>query len=209
MPDPFSVIFLPGGTAAALVLFVGPLILLRQFLWRREARRRNARLRCARCEAPLAIDDLFLFHGAHVCGQCATTLRRRFRIAIPVALVAAATFAVSSFSAFGYLLGSGRTGLDWWLDGRWIPLLLPSAGLAAATLLFLKLGRRANRLRDAGPWGELAAAEIQESDLFSRRITTLAADGRASEAAAGPPLHGLGQGVCGGPAAASYLNGHC
>lgn len=179
MIDPFAAIFVPGGTAAGIVLFAGPLVWLRQRLWRRQARVRNAALQCARCEARLAIDDLYLFHGAHVCGRCASTLRRRFMFAVPLALVVATGFGISSFTAFAHLVGSGRTELAWWLDGRWIPLLLPSVGLAAATWLFLRLGRRANAQRDAGPWLALEDRDIREWDLFRRRITTPAADERS------------------------------
>ncbi len=172
MVDPLAVIFIPGGTAAALVLFVGPLLVLRQWQWRREARRRNAQLRCARCGSLLAIDDLFTFHGAHVCGGCATTLRRRFRIAIPAALAVAAGFGITSFTALLASLTSGGPGLSWWLDGRWIPLLLPSAGLAAATIAFLRLSRRANRRRDAAAWSELESGDVRSWDLFRRRVAT-------------------------------------
>ncbi len=173
MIDPLSVIFVPGGTAAALVLFVGPLLLLRQRLWIREARRRNAQLHCARCDSLLVIDDLFTFQGAHVCGRCATTLRRRFRIAIPAALAVAAGFGITSVTALVASVTAGGPGLSWWLDGRWIPLLLPSAGLAAATIAFLRLGRRANRLREAAPWAELDSGDVRSWDLFRRRSTTL------------------------------------
>lgn len=176
MIDPLSVIFVPGGTAAALVLFVGPLLILRQTLWRREARRRNAHLRCARCEAPLAIDELFLFHGAHVCDRCATTLRRRFQVAVPAVLAIAAGFGISSFTALVASVASGGPGLAWWLDGRWIPLLLPSAGLAIATIAFLRLGKRANQQKEAAPWVELEAGDVRSWDLFRRRITTLEVD---------------------------------
>jgi hypothetical protein len=178
MTDPFAVVFVPGGTAAAIVLFAGPLLWLRQHLWRRRARRRNAALQCARCQSPLAIDELFLFHGAHVCGSCASTLRRRFSLAVPAALLVATGFGISSFTAFTHLVGSGRTEIAWWLDGRWIPLLLPSIGLAAATWLFLRLGRRANLRRDAEPWLALEGQDVRDWDLFRRRITTLAADER-------------------------------
>lgn len=136
MADPFAVIFLPGGTAAAILLLAGP--------------------------------GLHLFQGAHVCGTCASTRRRRFRFANPALLVMAAGFGVSSFSAFAQLVGSGRTELGWWLDGRWIPLLLPSVGVAAATWLFIKWGRRANRLRDAGPWRDLHESDVRDWILFRR-----------------------------------------
>lgn len=174
MIDPLSVIFVPGGTAAALLLFVGPLVALRQYLWRRDARRRNAALQCARCGASLVIDDLYLFNGAHVCGGCATTLRRRLGVAVPLALLVAGGFAVSSFSALFVSLTGGGPGLSWWLDGRWIPLLLPSAGLAAATVALLKLGQRANRLRNAAAWVELEAGDLRTWQLSRRRDPTLA-----------------------------------
>lgn len=37
MTDPFAVVFVPGGAAAAIVLFAGPLLWLRQHLWKRRA----------------------------------------------------------------------------------------------------------------------------------------------------------------------------
>lgn len=173
MIDPLSVIFVPGGIAAALVLFVGPLLALRQLQWRRQARLRNAQFKCARCDAPLAIDALHLFQGAHICSSCATTLRRRFQIVIPTALAVAVGFGVSSLSAFVVSATSGGPELAWWLDGRWIPLLLPSVGFAGATLAFVRLSQRANRLRQAAPWVELEAGDVRRWDLFRRRITTV------------------------------------
>lgn len=169
MLDPLTVIFVPGGTAAALVLFAGPLLALRQRLWHRAARRRNASFRCARCAAPLVIDDLFLFHGAHVCGTCARTLRQRFRVAIPAALAVALGFGISSLTALVVSATSGGPELSWWLDGRWIPLLLPSVGLAAATLAFLRVAERANRRRESAPWVELEAGDVRRWDLFRLR----------------------------------------
>jgi hypothetical protein len=173
MIDPLAVIFVPGGTAAALVLFVGPLLVLRQWQWRRQARARNARLRCARCEATLAIDELHLFQGAHICLGCATTLRSRFRIAVPAALTVALGFGISSLSALVVSLTSGGPEFSWWLDGRWIPLLLPSVGLGAATVAFLHFSQRANRLRASAPWVELEPGEVRRWDLFRRRLTTV------------------------------------
>lgn len=169
MPDPLSLIFVPGGTAAAIVLFGTPLVLLLLKRWRHVARRRNRSFRCARCEAPLAIDDLYLLGGAHVCGDCATTWRRRLRVAVPAALVVAAGLAVSSFSALVASTARGGPGLAWWLDSRWIPLLLPSVGLAAATLLAMRLGIRANARRRAAAWAELEDGDARRWDLFRLR----------------------------------------
>ena len=173
MMDPLSVVFVPGGIAAALVLFVGPLLALRQRQWRRQARARNAHFRCARCDAGLTIDALHLFQGAHICHDCATTLRSRFLIAVPTVLSIALGFGVSSLTAMVVSLTSGGPEFSWWLDGRWIPLLLPSVGLGAATFAFLRLSQRANRLRSTAPWVELEPGEVQRWDLFRRRLTTV------------------------------------
>lgn len=174
MIDPLSVIFVPGGTAAALVLFAGPLVVLLQRRWRREARRRNARFHCARCQAPLAIDDLFLFNGAHVCGRCADTWRRRLRFLVPTVLTVAVGFGISSLSALVASTVSGGPGLGWWLDGRWIPLLLPSVGLAGALFAAMRLGIRANHRRREAAWVELEAGDVRRWDLFRTRTTTIA-----------------------------------
>ena len=169
MVDPLSVIFLPGAVAAALVLFVGPLLVIRQIQWRRRARERNARFHCARCQATLAVDVLHLFHGAHICANCATTLRRRFLVAIPVTLLVALGFRISSFTALVTSHTPGGPEFTRWLDGRWIPLTLPSLGLAGLTYAFVRLSQRANRLRQRTPWNELEAGDVRRWDLFRQR----------------------------------------
>lgn len=166
MIDPLSMIFVPGGTLAAMAVFVSPLLVLRHVLWRREARRLNNETRCARCGDRLAIDALFLYAGAYHCSVCATKLRRRFTVAIPVLLLGALGFGVSSGTAFIASLTGGGPELAWWFDGRWIPLLLPSVGVAATTVLLVKLGKRANLLRSSAAWAEVEPGDVRTWHLF-------------------------------------------
>jgi len=166
MIDPLAVIFLPGGAVAALALFVGPLVVLRHHLWRRKARQLNARRCCARCGDELEIDELYLYFGTYVCAQCAPALRRRLTIVIPMTLLAATVFGVSSAAAFFASMRSGGPELAWWLDGRWIPLLLPSVGVATLTGTIVTLGKRANRLRNAAVWREVDPGDAKRWHLF-------------------------------------------
>lgn len=144
--DPVSVIFVPGAIAAALAL-LSPVALLGHRFWRRRGFERNDERRCGRCRATFSVaDDLYRASGVLVCARCASTLRRRISILIPGALATAATLGVSSGVALWLIESSGGFGLSWWLDTRWIPLLLPSVGTFGATILTVRAAKRANEV---------------------------------------------------------------
>jgi hypothetical protein len=81
-----------------------------------------------------------------ICERCAHTLRRRLGVAFPVIAGGVILFALTSGTAFVTSLARGGPGLGWWLDGRWIPLLLPSIGVAGITVAAVAMSKRANRL---------------------------------------------------------------
>ena len=165
--DPLSVIFVPGGAVAALVL-LSPVGIVLERLWRARGRRRNATHTCARCAVRFALsDDRFWFAGLLVCSSCATTLRRRLRIALPALAAVASTFALTSGTALAVSLARNGPSLGWWLDGRWIPLLLPSVGLGLAAASVIALGKRANRLA-AGSWSTSLPSPCESSPVADR-----------------------------------------
>ena len=150
MLDPLSVIFVPGSLAAMLAT-LSPIGVLAHRWWRSRGLQRNARRCCGRCDAAFAVaDELYWFGGLLVCAGCAATLRRRLAVALPAAAAVAGTFALTSGSALAVSLAGGGPELAWWLDGRWIPLLLPSVGVALATAGLVVRGKRANRLAADG-----------------------------------------------------------
>jgi len=154
--DPLSVIFIPGGYAAALVL-LSPLSVLAHRWWQRRGRARNADRGCGRCATTFTLtDELYWFSGLLVCAPCAAALRRRLTIGLKAVAALTGLFALTSGGALALSVAQGGPGLGWWLDGRWIPLLLPSVGLGLATATVVARGKRANRLAAAVSRTQLA-----------------------------------------------------
>jgi hypothetical protein len=146
--DPLAVIFIPGALAAGALLFGAPLAAIGYLAWRWQARRRVGRGSCGRCGESLAGDAArFLVTGVLICEPCADTLRRRLRIALPMVTIAATVFAITSSTAFVVSRLRGGPRLEWWLDGRWIPLSLPSVGIGLLTWGAIAVSKRMNRLR--------------------------------------------------------------
>ena len=169
--DPLSVIFVPGAVAAALAL-LSPVGVLALRWWQRRGRGRNGVRRCARCAAAFSVaDELYWFGGLLVCAGCATTVRRCLVVGLPALAVTAGAFAVSSGTALAVSVAQGGPGLEFWLASRWIPLLLPSAGLAAATGVLVALGKRANRL--AAGSSATALHPGRHPDAIGRMMTQL------------------------------------
>jgi hypothetical protein len=145
---PLAVIFIPGGLTAGALLFGAPVVAVGYLAWRWRARRRIERGSCGRCGESFATDAArFLVTGMLICEPCAHTLRRRLRIGLPVITIAATVFAITSGTAFVVSRLRGGPGFDWWLDGRWIPLSLPSIGIGMLTVAAIAFGKRMNRLR--------------------------------------------------------------
>ena len=146
--DPLAAIFIPGGLTAGALLFGAPLASIAYLAWRWRARRRVGRGSCGRCGELFAGDAArFLVTGVLICETCADTLRRRLRIALPVVTIAATMFAITSAAAFVVSRLRGGPPLEWWLDGRWIPLSLPSVGIGLLTWGAVAVSKRMNRLR--------------------------------------------------------------
>jgi hypothetical protein len=125
--DPLAVVFIPGGLTAAALLFGAPAAMIGHLIWRRRAQRRAARHACGHCgQALLTEADQFLVTGIRICEPCALAFRRRLHLALPLITITAAIFAVTSATAFAFSVRHGGPELSWWLDGRWIPLILPS-----------------------------------------------------------------------------------
>lgn len=70
-------------------------------------------------------------------------------IGLPAAAAAAGLFALTSGGALVASVAQGGPGFGWWLDGRWIPLLLPSLCLGLAAVALVVRGKRSNRLAAA------------------------------------------------------------
>ncbi len=70
-------------------------------------------------------------------------------IGLPAAAAAAGLFALTSGGALVASVAQGGPGFGWWLDGRWIPLLLPSLCLGLAAVALVARGKRSNRLETA------------------------------------------------------------
>ena len=163
MIHPLEVIFWSGAAAIALTL-VSPLFMLRHAVWRRRAEQLNAHSRCGRCGQQLPIDSLYLYAGKYVCPSCAVSLRRMLSFILPAATGTAVLLAVSSGSALLISRLTGGPGLDWWLDWRWIPLMLPSVGTAVATAFAVSARRRANLLKNNVPPDLVAAGVPFDTD---------------------------------------------
>jgi hypothetical protein len=156
--DPLAVIFIPGGLTAAALVFGAPVAAMGYLAWRWRARRRVGRGACGRCGESFAADgERFLATGVVICEPCAHTLRGRLRITLPLVALGATVFAVTSGSAFVLSLLRGGPHLEWWLDGRWIPLLLPSAGIGLLTWGMVAAGKRANRVATAAAFTRLGS----------------------------------------------------
>ncbi|HEY0971798.1 MAG TPA: hypothetical protein VGE02_12590 [Gemmatimonadales bacterium] len=113
--DPLTVIFVPGGYAAALVL-LSPLGVLAHRWWRRRGLQRNADRCCGRCAARFTLaDELYWFSGLLVCATCAAALRRRMKVGLPVVATVAGMFALTSGGALALSVAQGGPGLHWWL----------------------------------------------------------------------------------------------
>lgn len=146
--DPLALVF-GLGASAMIAGMAAPIVFVRSLIWRRRAKSRNRQAACGQCGVSLveASEGPFLYSGIFVCGACAETLRRRLTIALP-ALVGVVLVA-GVLSAVGFLLGgplAGGPSLQWWLDGRWIALTLPSVGLGGAGWLILRHSKRRNQL---------------------------------------------------------------
>ena len=145
--DPLRVIFVPGGLVATAMLVGLPVAAAIYGIWRWRAQRRVARGGCGRCGTAFASADAqYLVTGVTICERCANRLRRRLGVALPVITAGVVLFALTSGTAFITSLVRGGPELGWWLDGRWIPLLLPSLGVAGITAAAVALSKRANRL---------------------------------------------------------------
>jgi hypothetical protein len=159
--DPLALVFIPG--AAAMVAgMASPFVLLGHFFWRRRAKSRNRRAACGRCGASLvdAPSGSYLYFGIFICSDCADTLRRRLKVALPT--LGGAVVVAGVISATGFLFGgptAGGPGLDWWLNWRWFPLVLPSAGLGGASWLVIAHAKRRNRLEQGSATLELPPDE--------------------------------------------------
>src|SRR5262245_9121196 len=106
--NPLTVIFVPGGLTAATMLFGAPLVAAGYAAWRWRALRRVARGGCGRCGATLAADGTrFLVTGVAICEPCASTLRRRLTVGLPVIAAGVCVFALSSGAAFVTSLATG------------------------------------------------------------------------------------------------------
>jgi hypothetical protein len=159
--DPHTVIFLPGGTIFGVILFSGPLAALAFSWWRRRARARIAKACCGNCGQRFDFaQQQYLVAGIEICEPCASTMKRALRVVLPTIAVSAVVFAITSGTAFAIAITSRLSSLDWWLDGRWIPLLTPSVGVASLTWLLIKLGKRANRAAEATPQLSRHVAEL-------------------------------------------------
>ena len=154
MPDLLAFVFVPAA-ATMLGLLAAPAVYVRHLFWRRSARRLNASTRCGLCRGPLGIETMFLYGGAYVCRGCAERTTRRLRIVLPLAVGGAALLAITSLSAMVLSIATGGPDLAWWLSGPWwlggtlLPVALPAVGLATATLVAIRGGRRLNQLRNA------------------------------------------------------------
>ena len=165
MPDPLRLVFALAETAVLGVAAI-PVGLAARALYRRRAARRNARGACGQCGGPLlqrSDDALFVVEGRYVCAACATTLRRRLRVLLPVAGILAVAAAVSS--AIGAL--AGGPGLEWWVSSRLIPLIAPSALLAGGALGAVWVVKWLNRreLADQGSSGQLPPGAAETRSL--------------------------------------------
>ena len=146
--DPLAVIFIPGGLTAGALLFGAPVATIGYLAWRWRAQRRVERGSCGRCGESFAGDAArFLVTGVHICAPCADTLRRRLRVALPIVMISATVLAITSGTALFVSRLRGGPQVDWWLDGRWIPLSLPSVGVGLLTWAAIALSKRMNRLR--------------------------------------------------------------
>ena len=165
MPDPLRLVFALAETAVLGVAAI-PIGLVARAFYRQRAARRNARGACGHCDGALLQspeDALFVVEGRYVCAACATTLRRRLRVLLPVAGILAVAAAVSS--AIGAL--AGGPGLEWWVSSRLIPLIAPSALLAGGVLGAVRAMKWLNRRELA----ELASSQNVAPDQFSPRGT--------------------------------------
>lgn len=144
--DPLSVIFIPGGTIFGTLMFALPMAALGLRWWRRRGLAHVARSCCGNCGRPFDWSrPQYLVAGVEVCDACGGTMRRVARVVLPAIAVVACAFGISSATAWTISRLTGGPELAWWLDGRWIPLLTPSVGLAGLTWAIIRLGRRVNR----------------------------------------------------------------
>jgi hypothetical protein len=145
--DPLAVVFIPGGLTAAALLLGVPIAAASHLIWRRRARRRVARHACGHCGQEFRVEgDQFLVTGIRICEPCALAFRRRLGILLPLISIATAFFAITSTTAFVISVRHSGPELAWWLHGRWIPLLLPSVGIATVTAIAVMAAKLANRM---------------------------------------------------------------
>ena len=147
--DTSPVLFIPYIAVVASTLVAAPVATVRYARWRIRANLRTKAGHCGHCDAPFTLgEEQFLVTGVRICSSCASTLRHRLGRALMGISVGVLSLGALAVGAVAVEIAVDGTDILRWLfkSSRWIPVAIPSVGVALGVSALVTLAKQANRV---------------------------------------------------------------